>query len=52
MDHAGGFLPLMSANLNQWKMVCKTAKGVYGVRKLTEAEQNEKAIRYHKRAGR
>jgi hypothetical protein len=39
----------MSANLNQWKMIHKSEPGVYGVRKLTEAEQNEKAVRYHKR---
>jgi hypothetical protein len=46
-EHAGGFLPLLCANLNQWRLYARTAPGVYGVRKLSEEEQNLRALKAH-----
>lgn len=44
-DHAGGFLPLLCANLNQWKLMTRTAPGIFGVRKLSEDEQNLRVLK-------
>lgn len=52
-DHRNGeFLPLTCVNLHQWKILSRTAPGVYGVRKLSEDEQNLKASKMRERAER
>lgn len=43
--HSDGFLPLQCANLSQWRLMTRTSRGVFGVRKLSEDEQNLAALR-------
>ena len=43
---SGGFA-LIAANLSQWRVYARTAQGIYGVRKLSEEEQNLRALKDH-----
>jgi hypothetical protein len=36
---------MLCANLSQWKLLSKTDQGVYGIRKLSEQEQNSRALK-------
>ena len=44
-DHAGDFLPMLCANMSQWRIFSRTDQGVYGMRKLDEAEQNLRVLK-------
>jgi len=40
---------MLCANLNQWRLHSRTAAGVYGIRKLSESEQNIRALKARER---
>lgn len=50
-EHRNGqYLPLTCANLSQWKILSRTAPGIYGVRKLSQEEQNLRASKMRESA--
>lgn len=50
-EHCKGdrFLAMLCANLNQWRLHSRTEQGVYGIRKLSESEQNIRALKARER---